>query len=297
MTHGSLPNSEDDGLARVMPSGLALVIEPPLTIEVEDAALRHDRLATLVAEKVVPRLVALHAPAQDALRAETFHAGTIEIIELSRLVLGAENADAFDYITRLREAGLSLDNLYLELLEPTARHLGELWDEDKVDFLDVSVGLIRLQRLVRVFAGLDDTAPYDEKCRALIIATPDEQHLFGNAIVQRFFRAAGWHVGCGPVTGTADLEAIVSQEWFGVVGLSIAADRHLESLRNAIATVRAKSVNRHVGIIVGGPAFFERPELALEVGADGTAINAPAAVVLAKKLLVPSLMARDATGR
>ena len=164
-------------------------------IEVEDAALRHDRLATLVAEKVVPRLLALHAPAKDALRAETFHAGTIEINELSRLVLGAENADAFDYITRLREAGLSLDNLYLELLEPTARHLGELWDEDKVDFLDVSVGLIRLQRLVRVFAGLDDTAPYDEKCRALIIATPDEQHLFGNAIVQRFFRAAAAQIG------------------------------------------------------------------------------------------------------
>lgn len=297
MSHVSLPNSEDERTGRIMPSGMPLVIEPPLTIEVGDAALRHDRLATLVAEKVVPRLLALHAPAKDALRAETFHAGTIEINELSRLVLGAENADAFDYITRLREAGLSLDNLYLELLEPTARHLGELWDEDKVDFLDVSVGLIRLQRLVRVFAGLDDTAPYDEKCRALIIATPDEQHLFGNAIVQRFFRAAGWHVACGPVAGAADLESIVSREWFGVVGFSIAADRHLENLRNAIAAVRAKSVNRNVGIIVGGPAFFEKPELAIEVGADGTAINAPAAVMLAKKLLVPSLVTGGTAGR
>ena len=114
---------------------------------------------------------------------------------------------------------------------------------------------------------------------------------------KRFFRAAGWHVACGPVAGAADLESIVSREWFGVVGFSIAADRHLENLRNAIAAVRAKSVNRNVGIIVGGPAFFEKPELAIEVGADGTAINAPAAVMLAKKLLVPSLVTGGTAGR
>jgi len=39
-----------------------------------------------------------------------------------------------------------------------------------------------------------------------------------------------------------------------------------------------------IGIMVGGPVFTANPELALEVGADSTAINAPTAVLLAQKL-------------
>ncbi len=85
----------------------------------------------------------------------------------------------------------------------------------------------------------------------------------------------------------------MAEEWFGVVGLSISAERHLESLRRSIEMVRARSRNKDVGVIVGGPIFSGRPELCLEIGADGTAINAPAAVILAKKLLVGTLLASE----
>ena len=264
--------------------------EPPIKLELDDAERRQQRVASLIVDRVVPRLLALHGSIQHILQPVPIHAGTTEVTELGRLILGPDNADAFNYLTGLREAGLSIDNLYLELLEPTARYLGELWDEDKVDFLDVSIGLVRLQRLVRAFAGLDDEAPYDEKCRALILTTPDEQHNLGNTIVQRFFRAAGWHVCSGLVSEVSTLGDIVAQEWFGVVGLSISADNHLASLRRSIEIVRRRSMNKEVGVIVGGPVFKGRPELSLEIGADGTAINAPTAVILAKKLLLPSLL-------
>ena len=54
---------------------------------------------------------------------------------------------------------------------------------EKSVFLDVTTGLNRLQRLVDDFAGLDDIPPYDKKRRALIVTTPDEQHIFGSTIV------------------------------------------------------------------------------------------------------------------
>jgi methanogenic corrinoid protein MtbC1 len=189
----------------------------------------------------------------------------------------------------LRERGLSLDELHIELLEPTARYLGALWDEDKVDFVDVTIGLNRLQRLVHYFAGLDDVMPYDDKRRALIVAAPGEQHILGNTIVQRFLRAAGWYVCSAQAVQVDDLLRMVAQEWFGVIGISLSTEGQIGGLTELMVAIREASLNRSVGVMVGGPAFTHRPELALEVGADGTAVNAPAAVMLAKKLLVRSI--------
>jgi hypothetical protein len=53
--------------------------------------------------------------------------------------------------------------------------------------------------------------------------------------------------------------------------------------------VREASLNRTIGIMVGGPCFESHDERVSMVGADGTARNGPAAAILAKKLLVRSL--------
>ena len=184
MAEGELAfHGEETG--RITPPGsVQILFEPPIAIEIEDAQERESRLAVVIADKVIPRLLALHNSISGPEADINIHAGEPEIAELSRLVVGPDNSEALDYVLSLRNAGLSLDLLHLELLEPTARHLGELWEADRLDFIDVSIGLDRLQRLVHVFAGLDDVPPYDEKRRALIVTTPDEQHILGNTIVQ-----------------------------------------------------------------------------------------------------------------
>jgi methanogenic corrinoid protein MtbC1 len=177
----------------------------------------------------------------------------------------------------------------MELLEPAARYLGELWENDRLDFLDVTIGVTKLQRIVHYFAGLDEIPPYDDRRRALIVTTPGEQHSFGNAMVQKFLRAGGWYVCACPAADIEEICTLVNQNWFGVVGFSLSADRHINGLAKSISEVRRKSLNKTVGIMVGGPAFSGKPERAAEVGADGTAVNAPAAVILAKKLLISSI--------
>ena len=269
---------------------LAVSVEPPIVVQAEDFDQRADRLATMIADHVIPRLSGIYSKAAVLSAQETVHPGIDEIDELSRLILGPANEDAADYILKLRDGGISLDTLHAELLEPTARHLGELWDEDKVDFLDVTIGVRRLQELVHMFSGLDQMPAYDNKRRALLVTTPGETHSFGNAMIQRFFRSGGWYVYSSPGAQLQHISALVAREWLGVVGFSLSTEKHVESLGAAIETVRKMSINRTVGIMVGGPAFAGKPELALKVGADGTAANAPAAVLLAKKLLVPSLV-------
>ena len=75
-------------------------------------------------------------------------------------------------------------------------------------------------------------------------------------------------------------------EWFGVAGVTLSAPSGLEAAAAAITAIRRSSVNRAISVMAGGPVFTQRPELALQVGADGAAIDAPTAVLLAKKLLL-----------
>ena len=261
---------------------------PPLEVTVDVPDFRHTKLSKIVTEHVLPHLVALHAPPAAEQPATPLR--SVEIAELAQLLLGPENEDAANYVLKLKDEGVSLDDLHAELLEPAARLLGELWKEDKADFLDVTIGISRLQRLVHVFEGLGQVPDFDEKRRVLLAATPGEQHSLGTTIVQKFLRAGGWHVWSCLSTSIEEPADIASREWLAVVGFSLSSDIHLDSLKDAIALVRKRSLNRKVGIMIGGAAVVRDPALVSKVGADGTAANGPAAVVLAKKLLAEALV-------
>lgn len=280
---------EDGRMASVKPddlqggaSGTGGGFLPPISVAIDLPDFRYAKLHRIVAEHVVPHLVALHdappAPAR-----------TAEIAALAGLLLGPDNDDAVNYILKLKDGGVSLDDLHAELLEPTARRLGDLWNEDQVDFVDVTLGVSRLQRLVHVFEGLDQIPDYDDKRRVLLAAAPGEQHSLGSTIVQKFLRAAGWHVWTCASPRIEEAADITAREWFGVVGFSLGSDVHLDMLAAAIAKVREVSLNPRIGIMVGGSAVSRAPELVARLGADGTAANGPAAVILAKKLLAEGL--------
>jgi MerR family transcriptional regulator, light-induced transcriptional regulator len=218
------------------------------------------------------------------------HPTDAHIEKLTTLLLGPDNADAVEFIYFLRNSGISLDNLHLELLEPTARHLGEMWDKDQLDFYSVAAAVNKLQRIVHHFADLDRIQPYDDKRRALITVTPGENHSFGNQIVQKFLRAAGWSVLSLPGQEIQKVVDTVSKDWFAVVGFSISGRSHINALTTMIRQIRSQSLNPFIGVMIGGPAVAQEPDLVEQVGADGTANNAAAAVILAKKILAEGLI-------
>jgi methanogenic corrinoid protein MtbC1 len=77
---------------------------------------------------------------------------------------------------------------------------------------------------------------------------------------------------------------VTSTQWFAVAGLTVGSERSLSNLEETIRMIRRESRNQMISVMVGGPLFTANPGLAQEVGADGTAINAPGAVLMAQKL-------------
>jgi methanogenic corrinoid protein MtbC1 len=293
ITEDSLNEADAMRLVRQMSGGRRMQ-----QAESTEADGRRAVLTRTVENEVIPRLLMACRTLQPTATApmlpiQADPLGAEQVDRLVALVLAGGEAEATDYVASIHEAGTPTESLFLDLLAPTARHLGRMWEDDTCTFSDVTMGLIRLGNVMRLLsrAFADAYNPDRKGPSALLVQMPGEQHGFGLAMVVQFFRRAGWNVRQEPVVSSADLVALVRQGWFGIVGISVACSDRIDALAAEISAIRMHSRNRAIGVMVGGPPFLAHPQLAAMVGADATAIDGRQAVRQAHSLL--ALSARD----
>lgn len=230
---------------------------------------------------VEPRLAEPGVPRNSAV-------GTPDIDQLTQLVLRQDLGGGLACLAALRARGVTAARLSLDLLAPTARRLGEMWDNDLCTFTEVTLGLGVLRKLLGAAHGpLDAEVPVRDAARRVLLASiASEQHSFGLNIVADFFRKAGWDVTADAPGSPADLAAVAGAGWYAVAGLTLSTDAGIGPLALSIRAIRKASRNPMIGVMVGGPIFTARPELALLVGADLTAPDAEQAVLRAEGLRV-----------
>jgi methanogenic corrinoid protein MtbC1 len=208
--------------------------------------------------------------------------------ELVRLLLGRADGVARSFVDTLEQRGATPTSLYLGVITDAARRLGELWEEDRADFALVTIGLGRLQQIVRALSPSFQSAGVGRSAHAdtvLLLPAPGEQHTLGLVILSEFFQREGWHLLGGPVATARDAADIVRDTWVDVAGFSLGSINHVDILTACIRAVRKASRNRYLPVMVRGPLFLQRPELATRVGADSTAEDAPTAVRQARGYL------------
>jgi methanogenic corrinoid protein MtbC1 len=252
-------------------------IHPPLT-----------KLVRAIELEVVPRLVlAQRVAPRSPPCAKLGSPGPEDVADFAKLVLSRNDDILSAYVAALRRRGISVEALYLDLLAPAARRLGEMFTEDLCGFAEVTVGLCRLQQMLRELStAFQHEFPHPEHGRrALLVPVPGEQHSFGLFMVAEFFRRAGWDAWCAPPASRQELVGTVRNHWFAVVGLSVSCDSRLDVLASCIHAIRRASRNRAIGVLVGGAVFVEHPELARRIGADATAIDGRQAVLQAQDIL------------
>jgi methanogenic corrinoid protein MtbC1 len=264
---------------------LLLRHNPPKALVRPDIDMRRARLADVIAGEIVPRLKTMHHGIRSHIQIEELPNET-EIAEFGELVMSPDISKASLYFDQMRDKGYSLDTLFVHFLEPTARHLGELWNQDRCDFVDVTIGVAHMQELLSVFGAKDNIPARDVYHRVLLLTTPTEKHVFGVDMVGSFMREAGWDVIVAANMSVKESTDYAARDWYGVVGLTLSNDKGLETAAKIIEAVKKVSKNKSVPVMVGGPVFTHDPELAIQIGADAAAADAPTAVVLAKKLLL-----------
>jgi hypothetical protein len=214
-----------------------------------------------------------------------------QVKQFAEFILGQNPDNAGAHVQKLREQGVPLEAIYLQLIAPTARYLKQLWLDDKRDFAAITLGFWRLQQLLREFSSaFRDDAQRSAGLRALLAPAPGEAHdvgylMFGLVLLGEFFRRDGWDAWIEPEAGSDQVSNLIRSEWFDVVEFLVGSEKRLDALAEKIKTVRHESLNRALGVIVCGPMFVEHPELVMLVGGDMPASDPREGVAQARTLI------------
>jgi MerR family transcriptional regulator, light-induced transcriptional regulator len=255
-------------------------------------------LADVVEGQVIPRLMLAHKSASGGAEPEgslivppelaVDKAIEAEVIEpFTALLLSGTVEDLEDFVVRITRSGTSATSIYLDLMAPAARLLGQFWEDDKCSFTDVTLGLGRLQTLLyRLSAkqtrsdGIDGGSP-----KALFMTPEGGQHSLGVRMIEELYRQAGWRTNCEINTPLPTILSLVSVEAFDLVGIGLSSEGQVEQTRDIIEQIRKASLNQNLQVIIGGKLVADDPDLAKQVGADLSARDGKEAIVIANKIL------------
>jgi methanogenic corrinoid protein MtbC1 len=282
------------GLARATQSSLDWKNwgQGPRRLE-QDGPPSQEVLEKLIEGEIIPRLMLTTREPASANgvaevrggRALTFSADDIDAF--ARLALESDPGSLVAEVERIMDAGGTHQDILLKLLAPTARRLGKMWDDDTCDFADVTIGLMKLHRVLEQVncetpSGLGQGG---RTPRVLLAAAPGEQHVFGVLMVAEFFHRSGWRVYCDTTAEADHLVESAACDEYDVIGLSASGSVDPKALKALVRDIRSASSNPDLVIMAGGHAFNEDIELARRIGADATAADGVRAVVAAERMV------------
>lgn len=246
-----------------------------------------DSVNTIIESQIIPRLLMAHNMSGGVRPRRSRSITPDEASRFAMLPLRLEAASLLEEVDAFLAKGASVETICLDLLAPAARKLGEMWETDECDFLDVTMGLWRLQEVMREVAVRSPVAhgqlhmPHS----ALFTPMPGDHHNFGVLMIEEVFTRGGWRAEALIKPERRELLDRLARQPFDLVGLTLARDCPSGAVANLIKAVRNVSANPHIIVLVGGRMINENPDIAFEMGADGTGADALAALDLANSLV------------
>jgi signal transduction histidine kinase len=179
--------------------------------------------------------------------------------------------------------GLPVRDVYSTVFEPVQIEVGRRWQLGRLSVAQEHYCTAAIQlAMASLYPYVFGAASRGRRVLAATIG--GELHEIGARMVADLFTLAGWEVDyLGADLPAFALVAAVRELRPQVVALSTTLRPHVRRVMEAVAALRRESPRPIV--LVGGQPFREDPELAIAVGADGTAPDAASAVACAERLL------------
>lgn len=250
----------------------------------------NDPMTAAIEAELIAQLLVAHTSGSDPLTVAGIAPDNqkAKAKSLDELPLELDAGDLLAEIEALIDAGVSVETVCVEVLAPSARYLGEMWERDECDFVEVTMGLWRLQEVMReIVDRAPGKAPSEANERVAVFAPlPGDDHSFGAQMIDQVFARAGWTSSALIAPTSRDLLDCVAKQKVDLVGLTVSHDCSIRALRSLIQAMRSVSANPHMRVIIGGHTVNTTPGIVAEVGADGTGVDAKAALKLAERLIL-----------
>ena len=182
-------------------------------------------------------------------------------------------------------AGVPLARIYTGILPSLMREIGRLWQMNEISVAHEHYCSAAVQSILggfyeRVFSRATRSG------RSMLVAcVAGEQHELGARTLADVFELNGWRTSfLGANLPPRELGALIrrAKRPPDLIALSATMPGHLKQLASTIDSIRDSS---NVPVIVGGDLFNGCPELAAQIGADGSADNAGPAIAIANALV------------
>lgn len=167
--------------------------------------------------------------------------------------IAAENIEAFcdaliepgpdaarQFIEDRRAEGLTRQGVYIGYIGAAARCLGTRWDEDRLSFLEVTIGTGHLYALMRALRaeGPASRSTFDGRRCALFATVPGEDHGLGVTVAADLFREMGWVIDLQTDTDHDRLVAHAEETTPHIIGLSLSTEGRLDALVRLVVALR-----------------------------------------------------------
>lgn len=241
-------------------------------------------LINTLEKEVLPRLLQAHAHSEagpDKRPTITDNDVPHTVVQqLVQMALTNDTADMLAYVQAIHAQGVALETVYLHVLTPVARTLGEMWERDECTFTDVTVGLWRIKQVMHELSPTFQSVAQEQSHgrEVMLVPTPGSAHNLGLFMLSEFFRRSGWRVSGELLSQPSDMLHAVQKDWIDLVGLSVGISDHVAPLADLIKALRGASRNPALQVMVGGPLMLAHPEYVSSLGADFMAVDAPTAV-------------------
>jgi methanogenic corrinoid protein MtbC1 len=213
---------------------------------VKRTALARDSVEML-ARNVVHRL------AQGNKRPQTFDNPQISqdsIDAFCEVLIQPDPGAALRFIQDRRAEGVSRQAVYLGYVTAAARCLGDGWEEDRLSFLQVTIGSGHLYALMRAMRTEGPTLrpAFDARRYALFATVPGEDHGIGITVAADLFREVGWEIDLQIGTDHDTLVAHVERSQPRIIGLSLSTGQRLDALVRLVVDMRITLPEAIIGV-------------------------------------------------
>lgn len=189
------------------------------------------------------------------------------VVELERMLVAGDGRGAFDVLQRAISAGADVDEVYLEILSPVLKSIGERWSQGEID---ISVEHLATSIATRLVGQLSPRFSRPGRRRGvLVIGGPTgERHGLVLAMLADLLRREGWDVlDLGADTPAQSFaHAAAGVEDLVAIGISVSSDESLDSARETLKILRTQ-VDDDVRLVIGGHAIHDLDH-ARSLGAD-----------------------------
>jgi len=199
--------------------------------------------------------------------------------------LAGDHSNAHRLITEQAQAGVSVTELYDQVVQPALSEIGRMWHRGEISVADEHFATATTQVLLgELRAFFRQREP--RSATVVAAAVSGDFHDVGLRMVADCLEMDGWQIlYLGANMPADDIVEFLGQHPADLLALSVSTCLLVRQAGELIEVVRASHSGDKLKIIVGGSPFDLIPDLWEELGADGCAHSTTEAVNLANRLI------------